>query len=114
MKFFPKNDLFVIGSISPKALIRQHGTVVDKNDNQPLEPKINELKRQINQTNNKEQREELRDKLEKLYENSKYIIDLHGKILVFLESPHPEVWNIIKSVLSHDVWEIPHPYVDVD
>ena len=31
-----------------------------------------------------------------------------------MEPPHPEVWNIINPILSHDNWEISHPYVDTD
>ena len=61
-----------------------------------------------------EEVEELKDELEKLLRESKYLIDLHGKILVFLEPPHPDVWNILKPILSHDHWEMEHPYVDTD
>jgi hypothetical protein len=153
---FPKRDVMFIGSMSPKVLIRQVGTLVDQ-DNVPLQPRINELKRSIRIAKAEENEmfkelrlqikrkqkglqdidrtgrpiidlepetyedcrtgetlEELEDQLQKLYDNSRYIIDLHGKILIFLESPHPDVWNILKPILSHDNWEIEHPHVDTD
>ena len=26
--------------------------------------------------------------------------------------PHPQTWEILKAILSHDSWEIEHPFVD--
>jgi hypothetical protein len=114
LKYFPKGDYLLIGSISPKALIRQHGILVDKDSYQPLEPKIKELKKQIRESKTEDEKEELQEQLNQLNKEAKYLIDLSGKILLFLESPHPEVWEIIKTTLSHDAWEIEHPYVDTD
>jgi hypothetical protein len=37
---------------------------------------------------------------------------LRGKILVFLEPPQHELWNLLKPILSHDSEEIEFPYVD--
>jgi hypothetical protein len=56
--------------------------------------------------------EELENELEELYKKSKTVINLQGKLLVFLEPPHPETWNIIKPILSHDKYYMEHPYVD--
>jgi hypothetical protein len=114
LKYFAKNDYVLIGSISPKALIRQHGILMDKDNYQPLEPKIRELKKQIRQCKDDEDEKEDLQQLDQLYKDAKYLIDLSGKILLFLESPHPDVWEIIKTTLSHDAWEIEHPYVDTD
>ena len=41
----------------------------------------------------------------------KVLIDLRGKLWVFLEPPHHETWAILKPILSHDDFEIEHPYV---
>ena len=46
MKYFPKEDVWMIGSMTPKVIIRQNGVLVDSN-NQPVEGKIRELKSQI-------------------------------------------------------------------
>ena len=56
--------------------------------------------------------EELEQELEELYKRSKTVINLQGKLLVFLEPPHPETWSIIKPILSHDKYYMEHPYVD--
>lgn len=121
VSLFPKEDVWLMGSMSPKVLIRQYGILVGR-DNQPIGEDIRRLKKEIKiceiQSRNDESKiekvEELKDELEKLQRESKYLIDLHGKILVFLEPPHQEVWNIFKPLLSHDTWEMEHPYVDTD
>ena len=121
ISFFPKEDVWLIGSMSPKALIRLYGILVDKN-NQPITDEVRRLKKEIKvceidsrkDKSKIEQAEALKDELEKLLRESKYLIDLHGKILVFLEPPHQDIWNILKPILSHDQWEMEHPYVDTD
>ena len=112
MKFFPKKDVWIIGSMSPKVIVRQKGKLVDGNTNEPLEPKIRELKKQISLAKNVETKENLQEQLQELLDNSKMVIDLSNKIFVFLEPPHPQTWEILKAILSHDSWEIEHPFVD--
>jgi hypothetical protein len=41
-----------------------------------------------------------------------YLVDLQGKILVFLEAPNIETFNKLRPVLSHDVWEISYKFTD--
>jgi len=112
MKFFPKKDVWVIGSMSPKVIIRQKGKLVDGDTNELLEPKIRELKKQISSITAAETKENLQEQLQDLLDNSKMVIDLSNKIFVFLEPPHPQTWEILKAILSHDSWEIEHPFVD--
>ncbi len=47
-----------------------------------------------------------------MLEDSRMLIDLSGKTLVFLEPPQRELWNLLKPILSHDTEEIEYPYVD--
>jgi hypothetical protein len=39
IKFLPKQDVWIIGSMSPRVLIRDKGILVDE-DNQPIEKKF--------------------------------------------------------------------------
>lgn len=111
LQYFPKQDIWKIGSMSPKVIIRQNGILVDSN-NQPVEDKIKELKRKIkNAKNNSDEKEDLEQELSHLYSEAKVLIDLRGKLWVFLEPPHSETWTILKPILSHDDFEIEHPYV---
>lgn len=111
IKFFPKEDVYKIGSMSAKALIREKGILVDQN-NYPIEPQLNELKTKRAVTEDKKEQEKLNKEIRQLYENSKTLIDLRNKILVFLEPPNYELWNILKPILSHDSFEIEFPFVD--
>ena len=93
-------------------LVRQKGILVDIN-NESIESLINELKSIINDKNTEESlRESKKEELSKLYAVSKNLIDLNGIVLVFLEPPHSDLWNMIKPILSHDTQEIEYDYVD--
>jgi hypothetical protein len=109
LQYFPKEDIWKIGSMSAKVIIRQNGILVDSN-NQPLENRIKELKRKIKETDDDE-KEDLERQLSQLYNEAKVLIDLRGKLWVFLEPPHRDTWAILKPILSHDDLEIEHPYV---
>lgn len=111
LKPFPKEDVWLIGSMSTKPLLRQKGSLVDRN-NELLKPKIKELKKEIRNTKEKDKQEELKEQLEELYENARTLIDLRGKILVFLKPLQHELWNLLKPILSHDSEEIEFPFVD--
>jgi hypothetical protein len=121
MSYLPEKDIIYIGTMSPKTLVRQYGTLVDQN-NQPIAEEVRELKKEIALAERAAKKDpekikqalELRDELDMMLSTAKYLINLHGKILVFLDAPHPGVWSIIKPILSHDKWELEHPYVDTD
>ena len=111
IEYFPKEDVYKVGSMSPKALIREKGILIDKNGD-PIRQKINELLKQIDSSNEKEEKQKFRGEISSLLQHAKTLIDLRGKILVFLEPPHRELWNILKPILSHDSKEIEFPFVD--
>ena len=110
MKYFPTQDIWMIGSMSPRVIIRNKGIQVDENYN-PIGPKVLELKKRISEEKSEEKKIELKEQLDTIINNSKILIDLTNKVLVFLEPPHLETWNILKPVLSHDTLYIEHPYV---
>ena len=55
---------------------------------------------------------EQRKKWEEKLKDSYYRVDLHGKILVFLDAPHPETFARLLPVLSHDKEEISYKFTD--
>jgi hypothetical protein len=111
LKFFPKDDVWLIGSMSTKLLVRQKGILVDEN-NEPIKPAIIELRKKINDIDDADEKGRLKNKLQELYENARTLIDLRDKILVFLEPPQHDLWNLLKPILSHDSKEIEFPFVD--
>lgn len=110
IKLFPKQNVWMIGNMSPKVLIRDKGILVDQN-NKPIIEKVKEIKSLIEKEKDENVQSDLKEQLKALYDNSKVLIDLSNMILVFLEPPHSDTWNILKPILSHDTLEIEHPYV---
>jgi hypothetical protein len=114
LQYFPKRDIWKIGTMTPKVIIRQKGIPVDSN-NQPIADRIIELKKEIKRAKkNSDKKEDLEQQLSQLYDEVKVLIDLRGQLLVFLEPPHRETWTILKPILSHDDYEIEYPYVYED
>ncbi len=98
--------------MSTKALIRQKGILVDSN-NQPNEERLKQLRKQKELfKKDQEKREKVEGQIKQLYEDSKTLIDLSNKTLVFLEPPSKDVWDVLKSILSHDSLEIEFPFVN--
>jgi hypothetical protein len=111
LKFFPKDDVYKIGSMSAKVLVRKKGILVNKNL-EPIEEKLKALHKQKYKTKDQDEKDQISEEIDKLYEDAKTLIDLRGKILVFLEPPDKEVWTILKPILSHDSPEIEYPFVN--
>lgn len=111
IKFFPREDVIKVGSMSAKVLVRQRGILVDKNLN-PIEHKLNELETKKNTIKDNQEKEKLKQEIESLYHNAKTLIDLRSKILVFLEPPKKDLWETLKPILSHDSPAIEFPFVN--
>jgi hypothetical protein len=126
LQYFPDEDIMYIGQMSPKVLVRQKGILIDKKTGEPIEDKVQELRnksRELKKERNaikdniskgvvNEEIEKVTEEIRNLFENSETLIDLRGKILVFLEPPKYELWELLKPILSHDKKEIEFPFVD--
>jgi hypothetical protein len=112
LQYFPSKDIRKIGSMSPKVIIRQESTLVNATTLKPVKEDINALQKQIKKEEDEKRKQELEEQLEELKANARPFIDLREKIYVFLEPPSPELWNIIKPIMSHDTFLIEHPYVE--
>jgi hypothetical protein len=113
LQYFPSKDIRKIGSMSPKVIIRQDSVLVNADTLKPVKEDIVTLQKQIKKEEDDEKRkQELEEQLEDLRANARPFIDLRGKIYVFLEPPSPDLWNIIKPIMSHDNFIIEHPYVE--
>jgi len=102
---FPKDDVWFLGGLSPTALVHDRGLLVDA-DNEPI-THVDKPERDAT-VEEKEAYQAYREKLKTAH----YLVDLQGKILVFLEAPNPETFNKLRPVLSHDVWEISYKFTD--
>jgi hypothetical protein len=109
---FPKQDVIVFSAMSDKALFHRQGIQVIKNEIgefESLEDKIAKVDSEIqdkecdvasNKNTNLKQAfhaavKGLEEKKNQLFKNAKRLIDLSHKILVFLDTPRPELFNAL-------------------
>lgn len=112
-EIFPKEDVIVVGRMSPTALIHQRGVLVDINGNQ-IEERLTELESCLSQEIKPEQKTLIKHEIKELLSTAKNLIDLNGKILVFLEPPPQQLWDVLKPILSHDKHEIEYKTTQTD
>jgi hypothetical protein len=126
---FPKEDIVFLAAMTDKALFHRQGILVTKNEAgeyEPLEKKIAEIDSEIEdkesqiaiaKDNNlkqglKSQIKDLEKQKDDLRKNAKKLIDLSRKVLVFLDSPRPELFGALMPLLSHDRYEVEYEFVD--
>jgi len=118
LKYFPQEDVWFLGGLSPKAIIRDYGTLLNKYgepldlSEKPFKPRKKDYgsEEEFGEAL-KEYREELKRYAEEIRE-SYTLIDLKNKILVFLEAPDFETFRMLYPILSHDKEEIDYKFVD--
>lgn len=118
LAYFPENDVWSLGGLSPKALIHEHGILLNKYgepldlEDKPIKPRKKDYASEEEYEEAfKEYREELKAFAEEI-RNSYTLIDLRGKILVFLEAPDFETFRMLLPILSHDKEELEYRFVD--
>ena len=126
---FPKNDVICLVGMSEKALFHRPGTLVVKNDDGnyiSIEQKIKDIESHIqdcetetaNSTDKnlkqakRHEIKDLEDQKKEIYENSKKLIELSGKTLIFLDSPPAHLLEALMPLLSHDRSEVDYEFVD--
>jgi len=84
--YFPKEDVIKLGYTSPQTFYYESGTLIpDPSDTRDVEE---DKKRKIR------------------------VVDLHQKILVFLDQPHDQLLQRLRSLLSHDEKSIVSKFVN--
>lgn len=118
LRIFPQEDIWYLGGLSPTALIHQYGVLVDEN----LEPLEKFEKQKPDPADygplgrkSRDYQEDLKSWIKKMQEkhrNSRELVDMSGKILVFLEAPNIKTLNMLRPILSHDKREISYRFTD--
>ena len=118
LKYFPQEDVWFLGGLSPKALIHEHGILMNKYgepislEDKPIKPKKRDFQSEEEYEEAlKRYKEELEAWKEEL-RDSYYLIDLRNKILVFLECPESETYRMLLPILSHDSERIEYRFTD--
>jgi hypothetical protein len=112
VKLFSKHDVWMLGGLSPKALIHQKGEIVDENG-EPIEKPRKVSKKELRENPALREKYEMEmEEYRRKMRNSQILIDMTGKILVFLEAPSRETFQMLRPILSHDSKEIMFKFVD--
>lgn len=101
---FPIEDVIIIGRMSPTALIHQNGFLIDK-DGFSIQDSIDLFDKKITEAKGAEKTEFERQK-EDLLRESHMCVDLKNKILIFIDNPHSQTYEMLKPIMSHDKKEI--------
>lgn len=124
LKYFPQEDIWFLGGLSPKALIHDYGTLLNKHGEpldlmeKPAKPKKSHYKDdfgEFKEAEYHEASERYKEQLKSWSEeirNSYTLIDLSHKILVFLESPEYNTFRMLFPILSHDTERIEYRFTD--
>jgi len=118
--YFPDEDVLMLGGLSPKAIVHRYGVLEDRDGNpidfseQPSKRKPKKAKKENEEeyTRRVEEWQQAHKRWNEKIQNARYIVDLHNKILVFLEPPSIETYNNLRPILSHDKQEISYQFVD--
>ena len=115
-KVFPRGDVWNLAGMTPEALTREHGVLMDKETGESLEPEILEIKKQLNELgrgkSDKAVKNKLMGDLQAIYDRGVKVVNLEGKILLFLEAPKTQTLEKLRPIMSHDTYEVQYKFVD--
>jgi hypothetical protein len=110
--YFPSEDIIKLGYASPTAFFHDYGTLMLKEGlpvNFEMKPSKEKVKEDLEFEKDNPSREDVeiayRRKMREwreLLKGSYYLVDLHQKILIFLDMPHDLLLQRLRSLLSHD------------
>ena len=127
---FPQADIVSLAGMTEKALFHRSGVLVIKNESgeyESVETKINEIdneieKKEFELSKNKDNKnlkqafqdviKQLRIEKKDLLKDAKKLIDLSGKVIIFLDTPPEQLLSGLLPLLSHDKFEVEYEFVD--
>ena len=116
MRFFPKDDVWLLAAMSPTSLAHERGRLIDAVTGEEIDPLVDKpRKSDFTKDNGGVDEQGYFDAMRAWNETLKgsyCLVDLSNKILVFLDSPSYELFQRLKPILSHDASEISYKFAD--
>ncbi|MCD6348667.1 MAG: bifunctional DNA primase/polymerase, partial [Candidatus Korarchaeota archaeon] len=109
-EIFPKDAIEKLTGATEKSFIYDHGVLVDENGKE-LEPVLRALKQELEFAQDKEEKQEIRRRIKEISRRAYRLVDLDGKILIFLEKPDDALLARLRPLLSRDAYETKYRYV---
>lgn len=113
-QYFPKDVVLILGSVTPQSFKYGYGEKVD-HFNTPISERLEELESLIQRTRKlKDKKLVKKHEIEKkeLESNSKTLIDLRNKWIIFKEPPDSKLLEALYSTLSSDEEFSEHKFVN--
>jgi len=111
-KLFPKTDVLNLSSASAQSFKYLNGEAVietESGDFEPVDTKLVEMQIQcLDKSKSKEERDSIQREIIEIRKKSWHLIDLTNKWLIFADSQDPGLWEMLKTLLSHDDEYIKH------
>ena len=114
--YFPEEDIIKLGYASPTAFFHGYGVLMLKEGipvNWEMKPTKAKVKEDLEFEKDNPSREDVETAYKRkmrewnqLLKGSYYLVDLHKKIIIFLDMPHDLLLQRLRSLLSHDEKEI--------
>jgi len=107
---FPEKNMIKLSSASAKSFKYSHGKLVIENGGKyvDLDEKIKPLQSKLKDSSDNEEKEKIKSEIKSLKSQASQLIDLENKWLIFMDSQDPNLWDFLKSLLSHDSEYIKH------
>ncbi|MEM2103365.1 MAG: hypothetical protein QW717_00550 [Candidatus Bathyarchaeia archaeon] len=110
--YFPQEDVIKLGYASPTAFFHDYGVLMLKEGipvNFEMKPTKAKVKEDLEFGKDNPSREDIEIEYKRqmhnwkeLLKGSYYLVDLYQKILIFLDMPHDQLLQRLRSLLSHD------------
>jgi len=110
--YFPSEDLIKLGYASPTAFFHDYGVLMHREGipvNFEMKPSKEKVKEDLEFEKDNPSREDIESAYKRkmrewkeLLRGSYYLVDLHQKIILFLDMPHDQLLQRLRSLLSHD------------
>jgi ribosomal protein S8 len=111
-KLFPKTDVVNLSTASAQSFKYLNGEKVvetETGDFESIEPKLIQLEMDyLDKSKSRQELESIRTEIIQLKKKLWYMIDLSNKWLIFSDSQDPGLWEMLKTLLSHDDEYIKH------
>ena len=114
--YFPDAEIVEYAEASPTSFFHMNGTLVIEREDRyerlsdvikPLEEELEELQANKDRGKGENQRvRELKAEISKLRKEALILVDLEGKIVIFLDQPNVMLLKKLRSFLSHDKKEL--------
>jgi hypothetical protein len=114
--YFPEEDIIKLGYASPTAFFHDYGVLMHREGipvNFEMRPNKAAIKEDLEIEKGNVSKDEVESaykremrKWKELLKGSYYLVDLHQRIVIFLDMPHDLLLQRLRSLLSHDDREI--------